>query len=64
MLGDKHVTENSGLLRKLLPGEIFSADRGFDIADSVAYYQAKLHIPAFTKGKVNFLPMKWMKKEK
>ena len=27
------------------------ADRGFDIADSVGMYQAKLHIPAFTKGK-------------
>ena len=24
---------------------------GFDIADSVGYYQAKLYIPAFTKGK-------------
>ena len=48
---DKHVTENSGLLRKLLPGDIVLADRGFDIADSVGYYQAKLHIPAFTKGK-------------
>ena len=27
------------------------ADRGFDIADSVGMYQAKLYIPAFTKGK-------------
>ena len=24
---------------------------GFDIVDSVGYYQAKLYIPAFTKGK-------------
>lgn len=27
------------------------ADRGFDISDSVGAMQAKLHIPAFTKGK-------------
>ena len=34
-VSDKHVTENSGILRKLLPGDIVLADRGFDIADSV-----------------------------
>ena len=50
-VSDKHVTENSGILRKLLPGDIVLADRGFDIADSVGFYQAKLYIPAFTKGK-------------
>ena len=50
-VSDKHVTENSGVLRKLLPGDIVLADRGFDIADSVGFYQAKLYIPAFTKGK-------------
>jgi len=50
-VSDKHVTENSGVLRKLLPGDIVLADRGFDIADSVGFCQAKLYIPAFTKGK-------------
>ena len=53
-VSDKHVTENSGVLRKLLPGDIvFSvlADRGFDIADSVGFYHAELYIPAFTKGR-------------
>ena len=50
-VSDKHITENSGVLRKLLPGDIVLADRGFDIADSVGFYQAKLYIPAFTKGK-------------
>ena len=50
-VSDKHITENSGVLRKLLPGDILLADRGFDIADSVGFYQAKLYIPAFTKGK-------------
>ena len=50
-VSDKYLTENSGLLRKLLPGDIVLADRGFDIADSVGFYQARLHIPAFTRGK-------------
>ena len=35
----------------ILPGDIVLADRGFDIAESVAMMQAQLHIPAFTKGK-------------
>ena len=44
-VSDKHLTENCGLLQKLL------ADRGFDIAESVGTFQARLHIPALTKGK-------------
>ena len=50
-VSDKYLTENSGLLRKLLPGDIVLADRGFDIADSVGFNQARIHIPAFTRGK-------------
>ncbi|XP_065896022.1 uncharacterized protein [Dysidea avara] len=50
-VSDKHLTENSGILRKLLPGDIVLADRGFDISESVGMMQARLHIPAFTKGK-------------
>lgn len=50
-VSDKHLTENSGFLRKLLPGDLVLADRGFDIADSVGFYQASLKIPAFTRGK-------------
>lgn len=50
-VSDKFLTENSGLLKNLLPGDIVLADRGFDIADSVGFYQAQLYIPAFTKGK-------------
>jgi len=47
-VSDKHLTENCGMLKKLLPGDIVLADRGFDIAESVGI---RLHIPAFTKGK-------------
>ncbi|XP_035678171.1 uncharacterized protein LOC118416983 isoform X1 [Branchiostoma floridae] len=50
-VSDKYLTENCGILRKLEPGDIVLADRGFTIADSVAFQGAKLHIPAFTKGK-------------
>ena len=50
-VSDKYLTEHSGILDKRLPGDIVLADRGFDISDSVGLHQAKLHIPAFTKGK-------------
>ena len=48
---DKLITENCGILKKLLPGDVILADHGFDIAESVGTMQARLHIPAFTKGK-------------
>ena len=44
---DKYLMEHCGILNNLLLGDIC----GFDIAESVGMYQAKLHIPAFTKGK-------------
>ena len=50
-VSDKYLTEHCGILSKLLPGDILLADRGFDIADSVGMHQAKLHLPAFTRGK-------------
>ena len=50
-VSDKYLTEHCGILKKLLPGDVVLADRGFDIAESVGSMQAKLHIPAFTKGK-------------
>ena len=50
-----YVTECCGILKKLLPGDIVLADRGFDIAELVAVMQAQFHIPAFTKGKPQLL---------
>ena len=50
-VSDKYLTERCGILDKLLPGDVVLADRGFDISDSVGMMQARLHIPAFTKGK-------------
>ncbi|ELU18439.1 hypothetical protein CAPTEDRAFT_129777, partial [Capitella teleta] len=48
---DKYITENSGFLRHLVPGDVVMADRGFFIEESVAMQGAKLEIPAFTRGK-------------
>ncbi|XP_016382413.1 uncharacterized protein LOC107719510 [Sinocyclocheilus rhinocerous] len=50
-VSDKHVTENSGLLNKLLPGDLVLADRGFDIRDRVGLTCAEVKIPAFTRGR-------------
>ncbi len=54
---DKHVTENSGFLQNLLPGDVILADRGFLIGDSVSLYNAKLQIPAFTRGRTQLDPV-------
>ena len=48
---DVHLTENSGLLEKFMPGDIVLADRGFTIEDTVKrLYCAEVKLPAFTKG--------------
>jgi len=47
---DKYVTNNSGFLNKLLPGDVL-ADRGFDIHESVGLMCAEVKIPSFTKGR-------------
>ncbi|KAM9318965.1 uncharacterized protein KZ484_023277 isoform 1-T1 [Pholidichthys leucotaenia] len=54
---DKHITENSGFLKNLSPGDVILADRGFLVRDSVNLYNAKLEIPAFTKGKKQLSPV-------
>ena len=54
---DKHITENSGFLNKLDPGDLILADRGFDVHDSIGLNQGELKIPAFTKGKKQLNPI-------
>ena len=50
-MSDVHLTENCGLLRKLLPGDMILADRGFTTKDSAGLYCAEVCVPPFTKGK-------------
>ena len=54
---DKFLTENCGILDKLLPGDTVMADRGFAISESVGLKHGKLVIPAFTKGKAQLDPV-------
>ena len=56
-VSDKYLTESCGILQHLIPGDVVLADRGFNISDSVGMMQAKLHIPAFTKGKNQLSPL-------
>ena len=44
-VSDKYLMDHCGLLKKLLPGDIVLADRGFDISESVGMMQATLHLP-------------------
>ena len=48
---DVHITECSGLLCHLFPGDIVLADRGFNIQEAAGMYCAEVKIPPFTKGK-------------
>jgi len=50
-VSDRHLTINSGFLRKLNYGDLVLADRGLDIADNLAMVGASLAISPFTKGK-------------
>jgi len=50
-VSDKQLTQQSGLLNNLLPGDVVLADRGFTIQESVSLMGATLHMPAFTKGR-------------
>ncbi|XP_050500913.1 uncharacterized protein LOC126886507 [Diabrotica virgifera virgifera] len=54
---DKQIVELSGFLDKIEPQDIVIADRGFLIKEFLDVLQAKLVIPAFTKGKKQLLPL-------
>ncbi|XP_061663160.1 uncharacterized protein LOC133493620 isoform X2 [Syngnathoides biaculeatus] len=48
---DKYITENCGLLKKLLPGDVVLAYRGFDTKQCLGFMCAEVKIPGFTKGR-------------
>ena len=54
---DKFLTENCGIMEKLLPGDLVMADRGFTIHEFLVCKQAELAIPAFTRGKDQLDPV-------
>ena len=49
-------------MKKLLPGDLVMADRGFTINESLVCEQAQLAIPAFTWGKDQLDPFEVEKK--
>ena len=50
-VSDVYLTEDSGLLDHLLPGDMMLADRGFTIEESAGTYCATVKVPTYTKGK-------------
>ena len=49
-VSDKFISEQSGFLDKIMPGDLVLADRGFTIEDSIGLYCAKVCTPPFTNG--------------
>lgn len=54
---DKFITEHSHFLNHLLPGDLVLADRGFNVREAIHTQQAKLKIPAFTRGQKQLDPV-------
>ena len=46
-VSDMHLIDNYGLLDKLLPGDLVSADRGFNIQENASLFCAEVKIPPF-----------------
>ena len=57
-VSDIHLTENCGLLKHLLPGDVVLADRGFNIQQAASMYCAEVKIPPYTKGKKQLSKLK------
>ena len=47
---DQVITENSIFLKYVQYGDVIMADRGFNIAETLETFGAKLEISSFTKG--------------
>ncbi|XP_062851506.1 uncharacterized protein LOC134314741 [Trichomycterus rosablanca] len=51
-VSDRYITENSGLLDRLSPGDLVLSDRGFSIKDDMGVICAEVKISTFSKGSV------------
>ena len=47
---DRYITQESGFLRLLEPGDVVLAERDFDISDDVGFYGGKLGQVLLHKG--------------
>ncbi len=56
MTSKKNITEQSGVLDGLVPGDIILANRGFSIYELVAVHMAELKIPDCTRRKSRLHP--------
>ena len=50
-LVSENISQNTGILEHLLPGNQVLADCGFTIKEIVALYNAEAKLPSFTRGK-------------
>ena len=50
-MSDVYLTEHSGLMQHLLPGDVVLANRGFTIEESIGIVCAEVKHPPFTRGK-------------
>ena len=58
-VSDKQITEESGFFNKVPLSDCILADRGFNIKEELSALGATLKFPSFTKGKKQFLEVKW-----
>ena len=56
MTCDQFITENSNFLKYVQYGDVIMADRGFNIAETLGTFGAKLEILSFIKGKNQLRP--------
>ena len=60
---DQFITENSNFVKYVQCGDVIMADRGFNIAETLGTFGAKLEISSFTKGQSQLHQRKLKKQE-
>ena len=60
---DKQIIKESGFFNKVSMGDCIMADQDFNVKEELSAFGATLKIPSFTKGKNNFLVVKWIRQD-